>query len=132
MHQLNRGFVVGFSLLAGCGAVQLNESQRRGTIYALHAAELEGASQHPWTARLLARARVETMAADKSADNGDESNSILLLERAKADADLARQLTRTWDEQQRARVAWSKLGSDDPFGPERDIDREHEDTGGAL
>jgi len=134
MHQLNKHLVVLFSLVASaaCGAAQVNETQRSSAIFSLHAAEIEGASQHPWPARLLAFARREMMAADRSLSNGDERNSSLLLERAKTDAELARQLTRTWQEQEKARVAWGKLDSDEPFGPDRDIDQEYRNGGGAL
>jgi len=134
MHQLNKRFVVLFALAAsaGCGAARVNQTQRSLASASLHAAESEGASQHPWSARLLAFARREMLAADRSSSNGDESNSVLLLERAKTDAELALQLTRTWHEQEKARVAWSKLASDEPFGPDRDIDQQYRERGGAL
>jgi hypothetical protein len=134
MQQLNKRFVVLFSLVAsaGCGAAQVNETERRLASSSLHDAEIEGASQHPWPARLLAFARREMMAAERASSNGDESNSRLLLERARTDAELARQLTRTWHEQEKARVAWSKLDNDEPFGPDRHIDQEYRERGGAL
>jgi hypothetical protein len=134
MHQLNRRFVFLFSLLAsaGCGAAQTNETPLRSASYSLHAAELEGASQHPRPARLLALARLEMMRAARASDNGDESNATLLFERARTDAELARQLTRTLDEQEKTRVAWSKLGGNESFDPSRDSDQEHNHRGGTL
>ena len=134
MHQLNRRFVVLFSLLAsaGCGAAQMNESQQRSASYALHAAELEGASHHPRPARLLALARLEMMRAARASDDGDESGATLLSERAKTDAELARQLTRTLDEQEKTRVAWSKLGNNESSSPSGDGDQEHNHRGGTL
>jgi len=126
MHQLNRRFVILSSLFAGvgCSAAQMDETQHSSVSYSLHAAELDGASHQPRPARLLALARLEMMRADRYSANGDERNSALFLERAKADAELARQLTRTLDEQQRARVAWSELGRAEPSGPDRDQDQE--------
>jgi hypothetical protein len=139
MHQLNRRFVVLFSLVAGagCGAAQMNETQQRRVSYSLHAAELEGASQHRRPARLLELARLELMKADRAADNGDERNATLLFERAEADAELARQLTRTLEEQQKAGIAWSELGRTEPSGLDPDSDQEEEDQeqrspGGTL
>jgi hypothetical protein len=136
MHQLNRRFVVLLSLLAsaGCGAAQMNETQQRRVSYSLYAAELEGASQHRRPARLLEVARLERMKADRAADNGDERNATLLFERAEADAELARQLARTLDEQEKAGIAWSELGRTEPFGPDRDTeqDQEQHSPGGTL
>jgi len=129
MHQLNRWFVV-FSVLGslGCGAAQMNETQQRSALYSVHAAELEGAAHQPRPARLLDLAHLEMMRAARSFDNGDEGNGTLLLECAKADAELARQLARTQQEEEKARVAWSELGSTELFGPgERDGDQEQKD-----
>jgi hypothetical protein len=117
----------------------MNETQQSSVSYSLQAAELEGASQHPRPARLLALARLEMMRSQRSSDNGDAANAALLLERAKTDAELARQLTRTLDEREKARVAWSELGRAEPFRlrPDRDDeqqpdDQQPDDRGDAL
>lgn len=95
--------------LAGCGGAQLNQAKLSEAQAAVRAAEEVGAPQNPKAELYLQFARDEMAAAKRMADDGDQENSTLLLDRAKADAELALQLARTEQEQQKAREAWDKV-----------------------
>jgi hypothetical protein len=47
--------------------------------------------------------------ARRLAEKGDGDNAALVLERARVDAELAMQLARTEQEQEKARQAWQKI-----------------------
>jgi len=95
----------------GCGGAQLNPAKVSEVGASLRAAEELGATSLPKAALHLQLARDAVAAARRSAEEGEEENASLLLERAQADAELALQLTKTNQEREKARAAWHKAGS---------------------
>ena len=95
--------------LAACGGGQLNQQKLSSAEGAIRAAEEVGANDQPKAALHLQLARDQINQAKRIADDGDEENAALLLNRAQADADLALQLANTDQEQQEARQAWQKI-----------------------
>jgi uncharacterized protein DUF4398 len=95
--------------LTACGGAQLNQSRVTEVQSAMRAAEEVGANDQPKASLHLQLARDEVVEAKRLADSGDGDNAGLLLNRAQADAELALQLARTEQEQQKARQAWSKI-----------------------
>jgi hypothetical protein len=114
MHLLERRIVMLLIAASGaaCGSAELQQSGRQHQVnQALWAAEQAGAQRDPRGAQLLEQARRDVMAARATADDGDERNAALLLDRAEADSRLALQIARTSAERQRARRAWEELGA---------------------
>lgn len=98
------------SLVAvGCGGAQLNQAKVTEVQSSVRAAEAVGANDQPKAALHLQLARDEMAEAQRLANEGDEENAALVLERARADAELAFQLARTEQEQEKARQAWLKI-----------------------
>jgi hypothetical protein len=95
--------------LAACGGAQLNQNRVTEVQAAMRAAEEVGANDQPKASLHLQLARDEVEAAKRLADDGDEENANLLLNRAETDAQLALQLARTEQEQEKAREAWAKI-----------------------
>jgi hypothetical protein len=95
--------------LVACGGAQLNQTRVAEVQSAVRAAEEVGANNQPKAALHLQLARDEANEARRLADDGDEENAALLLRRAQADAELALQLARTEQEQQKARQSWEKI-----------------------
>jgi hypothetical protein len=110
-----RGFDGRFSvlLIAGalvaCGGAQLNQTRVTEVQSSMRAAEEVGANDQPKASLHLQLARDEMTAAKRLADDGEEEDAALLLNRAQADAELALQLARTEQEQQKARESWAKI-----------------------
>lgn len=109
-----RGLEVGFSVLlaaalAACGGAQLNQDKLTEAQAAIRAAEEVGASNQPQASLHLQLARDQIQQAKRLADEGEEENAALLLNRAQVDAELAVQLAQTDREQQQARQAWQKI-----------------------
>jgi len=96
-------------MAAACGGAQLNQARVAEVQSSVRAAEAVGANDQPRAALHLQLARDEMAAAKRSADDGDEDNASLLLERARIDAELALQLAKTDQEQEKARQAWQKI-----------------------
>jgi hypothetical protein len=114
MHLLERRIVMLLMAASGaaCGSAELQQSGRQHQVnQALWAAEQAGAERDPRGAELLERARRQVMDARATADDGDERNAALLLDRAEADSRLALQIARTSAERERARRAWEELGA---------------------
>jgi hypothetical protein len=113
MHLLERRIVMLLMAASGaaCGSAELQQSRQHQVNQALWAAEQAGAQRDPRGAQLLEQAQREVMAARETADDGDERNAALLLDRAEADSRLALQIARTSAERQRARRAWEELGA---------------------
>lgn len=110
-----RGIYRGISALLvatamyACGGGQLNQARVTEVQGAMRAAEEVGANDQPKASLHLQLARDEMNEANRLAKDGDEENASLLLTRAQADAELALQLARTDQEQQKARQAWTKI-----------------------
>lgn len=92
-----------------CGGAQLNQTKVAEVQSSVRAAEAVGANDQPRAALHLQLARDEMAEARRRADDGDEDNAALLLERARIDAELAMQLAKTEHEQEKARQAWQKI-----------------------
>ncbi len=99
---------VGASAMA-CGGAQLNQARVSEVQASVSAAEAVGANDQPKAALHLQLAKDEMAEARRLAEKGDEENAALVLERARADAELAMQLARTEQEQEKARQAWQKI-----------------------
>ena len=105
----------GYGLLAlslaatACGGAQLNQARVAEVQSSVRAAEAVGANEQPKAALHLQLARDEMAEARRRADDGDEEDAALLLERARVDAELAMQLAKTEHEQEKARQAWQKI-----------------------
>lgn len=95
--------------LAACGGAQLNQNKLTDVEGAIRAAEEVGAKDQPKASLHLQLARDQINQAKRVADDGDEENAALLLNRAQVDAELALQLAKTEQEQQEARQAWQKI-----------------------
>lgn len=97
--------------ITACGGAPLNQGKLTQANIALHAAETLGAEQDPKAKQSLDSARKEVTEAQRLGKAGDGEKGDLHLERAVADADLASQLMRTKQEQDKAREAWAKSKS---------------------
>jgi hypothetical protein len=97
------------TLVCACGSAELNQTRVTNVQAAVLAAEQVGAADQPKAALHLQLAKEQIESAKRLAADGDQSNSNLLLDRAKVDADLALQLARTEHEQESARQAWEKI-----------------------
>lgn len=95
--------------LTACGGAQLNQNKLTDVEGAIRAAEEVGANNQPKASLHLQLARDQINQAKRVADDGDEENAALLLNRAQVDAELALQLAKTEQEQQEARQAWQKI-----------------------
>lgn len=114
MHQLGRPIAMLLlpALGAACGSADLQQSGRRHqATHAMWAAEQAGAEQDPRSARLLELARREMMYAQAAADNGDERNAELLLDRSEADSVLALQVVSTREEREKTQQAWEEFSA---------------------
>jgi hypothetical protein len=111
MYRLNGRFsaLLVAASLAACGGAQLNQTKLTEVQASVKAAEEVGATAQPQAALHLQLARDEIAKAKKLADDGEEEDAALYLERARADAELALQLARTQTEQQKAQEAWAKI-----------------------
>jgi hypothetical protein len=115
-----RAFEIGIPalfVLAACGGAELNQTRATNVQASLIAAEKVGANDQPQAALHLQLAKEQIESAKRLAADGDQLNSDLMLERAKADAELAMQLARTDREQQNARQAWEKIRELKPEQP---------------
>lgn len=101
--------LLALGVLGACGGAQLNQSKVSEVNASVRAAEAVGANDQPKAALHLQLARDEIAAAQRLAENGEEEDAQLVLERARVDAELALQLARTEQEQQKARQAWQKV-----------------------
>jgi Domain of unknown function (DUF4398) len=97
------------TLLCACGGAELNQTRATDVQASVMAAEQVGAADQPKAALHLQLAKEQIEAAKRLAADGDQSNSNLMLDRAKVDAELALQLARTEHEQASARQAWEKI-----------------------
>jgi Domain of unknown function (DUF4398) len=95
--------------LASCGSAQLSQAKLVEVQSSVSAAEAVGARDQPKAALHLQLARDEMAEARRLAAEGDGDNAALLLDRARVDAQLALQLARTEQEQEKARQAWQKI-----------------------
>jgi hypothetical protein len=100
-----------------CGGAQLNQGRATDVQAAMRAAEAVGAEQQPKASLELQLAREQLEQAKRLAADGENGDANLLLERAHADAELALQLARTEQEQQKARESWAKIKSGQPEAP---------------
>jgi hypothetical protein len=94
---------------AACGGAQLNQARVAEVQSSVRAAEAVGANDQPRAALHLQLARDEMAEARRLADDGDGEEAALVLERARVDAELAMQLAKTEQEQEKARQAWQKI-----------------------
>jgi hypothetical protein len=92
-----------------CGGAQLNQTRVSEVQSSVSAAEAVGANDQPKAALHLQLAKDEMAEARRLAEKGDGDNAALVLERARVDAELAMQLARTEQEQEKARQAWQKI-----------------------
>ena len=97
--------------ISACGGAPLNQGKLAQANTALHAAETLGAEQDPKAKQSLDSARKEVAEAQRLGADGDGEKGDLHLSRALMDADLASQLMRTKQEQDRAHEAWAKSKS---------------------
>ena len=97
--------------ISACGGAPLNQGKLTEANAALHAAETLGAEQDPKAKQSLDSARKEVAEAQRLGADGDGAKGDLHLQRAVVDADLASQLMRTKQEQDKAREAWAKSKS---------------------
>ncbi len=110
IHRQSSLMLAVLSLAAvGCGGAQLNQAHVTEVQSSVRAAEAVGANDQPKAALHLQLARDEMAEARRLAEEGDEENAELVLDRARADAELAIQLSRTEQEQEKARQAWLKI-----------------------
>jgi len=93
----------------GCAGTQLDQGRVTDVRAALRAAEVVGAPEQPKASLELKLAEEQLAQAQRLAADGEGAEANLLLERAKVDAELALQLARTEQEQQKAREAWAKI-----------------------
>jgi len=92
-----------------CGGAQVNQGRATDVQAAMRAAQEVGAEQQPKASLQLQLAREQFAQAKRLAAEGEEADANLLLERAQVDAELALQLARTEQEQQKARESWEKI-----------------------
>jgi hypothetical protein len=98
----------------GCGGAQLEQGRATDVQAAMRAAKEVGAEQQPKAALELQLAEEQYAQAQRLAADGEGADANLLLERAKVDAELALQLARTEQEQQKARESWEKIKGQPP------------------
>jgi hypothetical protein len=103
------GLVSLAAVVLGCGGAQLNQAHVTEVQSSVKAAEAVGANDQPKAALHLQLARDQMAEAQRLAKDGDDENAELVLNRARADAELAIQLARTEQEQEKARQAWLKI-----------------------
>lgn len=101
-----------------CGGAQLNQARVAEAQASVRAAEAVGANDQPKAALHLQLARDEMAEAERLAKDGDEKNAELVLSRARVDAELALQLAKTEQEQEKARQAWQKIQEIDKRNPD--------------
>jgi hypothetical protein len=92
-----------------CGGAELNQARVADAQSSVRAAEAVGGNEQPQAALHLQLARDEIAEARRLAADGDGDGANMMLDRAKVDAELALQLARTEQEQQKARQAWQKI-----------------------
>ena len=97
--------------ISACGGAPLNQGKLTEANTALHAAETLGAEQDPKAKQSLDSARKEVAEAQRLGADGKGEKGELHLARALADADLASQLMRTKQEEDKAHEAWAKSKS---------------------
>jgi hypothetical protein len=97
--------------ISACGGAPLNQGKLTEANAALHAAETLGAEQDPKAKQSLDSARKEVAEAQRLGADGDGAKGDMHLSRAVADADLAAQLMRTKQEEDKAHEAWAKSKS---------------------
>jgi Domain of unknown function (DUF4398) len=102
-------WIPALAVLSACGGAELNQTRATDVQAAVLAAEQVGANDQPKAALHLQLAKEQIESAKRLAADGDQTNSNLLLDRAKVDAQLAMQLARTEHEQENARQAWEKI-----------------------
>jgi len=100
-----------------CGGAQLDQGRATDVQAAMRAAEAVGAEQQPKASLELQLAREQLEQAKRLAADGENGDANLLLERAHVDAELALQLARTEQEQQKARESWAKIKPGQPEAP---------------
>ena len=95
MRKINFTLVAGFVILGmGCAGASLPAQQIASAEASVRAARELGASGVPRAELHLRLAQEELKQAQKSADDGDAQHGKMLLERARADAELALALAR--------------------------------------
>jgi hypothetical protein len=111
MHRIaKRCALLALSFAAfACGGAQLNQTRVAEVQASVSAAEAVGANDQPKAALHLQLAKDEMAEARRLAEKGDGDNAALVLERARVDSELAMQLARTEQEQEKARQAWQKI-----------------------
>lgn len=105
------------ALALACGGAQLDQGRATDVQAAMRAAEAVGAEQQPKASLELQLAREQLAQAKRLAADGSEAEANLLLERAQVDAELALQLAKTEQEQQKARESWAKVKPGQPEAP---------------
>jgi hypothetical protein len=108
MHR--RPSILLLALLAGgCANKQLSQSKLADTQSAMRSAEEIGAAKQPEASLHLRYAQDQLKAAQRLMDDGDEKEAQRMLERAKADAELALALARTQRDRNAAKQAWGQV-----------------------
>lgn len=102
-------FTASIAFLAACGGSTLPPPQSVEAKTSISAAEAVGAQNEPKAALHLKLAKDQTTQAEALLRNGDDDEARLLLEQAKADAELALVLTREATLRARVQQSQSKL-----------------------
>jgi predicted small lipoprotein YifL len=97
--------------MAACGGAQVPNAQMTDAKSSAKAAEAMGARQEPQAALHLKMAEDAISDAQKHIDNGDNEGAIPVLERAVADANLARALTHEASTKRTADEAIARLNN---------------------
>jgi len=97
------------ALAVACGGAQLPAKDVSTVNAEIKAAEVVGASQNPRAALHLKLAQDQLREAQQLADDGDEDEARLTLERARADAELATALAQEARAAQEAQEALNRV-----------------------
>ncbi len=111
MNRLTSHLIVPAASLAllACGSAQLNQSKLADAQAAIRSAEEVGAKDEPDAALHIELANEQIVKAKQLAEQGEEREADLMLDRAQSDAELALQLAKTKAEQSEAEQAWAKV-----------------------
>lgn len=112
MNDSRHRFVLGLlacSLLAACTSTPVPQTQLTDAKVATSAAQAVGARDEPQAALHLKMAEDAIVEAEKWIAAGDNEPAISLLERARADAELAQSLTHLTKREDAAKAALSRV-----------------------
>lgn len=104
-----RGLPALLFLVAACGGKALSPASVADVQSEIKAAEVVGAPEYPRAELYLKLAKDQLQDAKKLAEEGEEEEARMTLDRARADAELAFALAKEAQAQREARVAMEKI-----------------------